>query len=166
MSRFACLIGAFVIVALSTAGGAWAQENKQDDLVIDKAWARTTIPQRPGAAFVTINNLGESDDRLIAAKTPSAARAELHSNSMDGGVMKMRKVEAVHVPSGAVAELKPGGFHIMLFGLARPLSEGEEFPLTLTFENAGDIAVVVKVKGMTATSMEHGDHEKGGMKTD
>ena len=79
--------------------------------------------------------------------------------------MKMRKVEAVPVPPGAVAELKPGGFHIMLFDLAKPLTEGQRFPLTLSFEKAGDIAVVAEVKGMTAKSMDHGDHGKSHMKT-
>lgn len=165
MSRLACLIGALAIVALGAVGGVWAQEHRKDDLVVENAWARTTIPNRPGAAFATIKNLGAGDDRLIAARTPSAARAELHSSSsMAGGVMKMRKVEAIHVPAGAVAELKPGGFHIMLFGLAKALTEGEEFPLTLTFEKAGDIALVVKVEAMAAKSMDHGDHGKSHMK--
>lgn len=166
MSRFACLIGAFVILVLSTTDGAWAQEYKKGDLAIDEAWARTTIPNRPGAAFVTIRNHGESDDRLIGARSPSAARAELHSTIMEDGVMKMRKVETIPVPPGAVAELKPGGLHIMLFELASPLTEGEKFPLTLTFEKAGEIAVMVKVKGMTAKSMDHGEHGKSHMKAD
>jgi len=167
MPRLTCLIRALVVIALlSTASGAVAQEYRKDHLVIDKVWARTTIPDRPGATYLMINNSGESNDRLIAARTPSAARAELHGHSMEDGVMKMRKVEAVQVPSGAAAELKPGGFHVMLFGLAKPLAEGEEFPLTLTFEKAGDIAIVVKVKGMAAKSMEHGDHDKSHMKMD
>ena len=80
--------------------------------------------------------------------------------------MKMRKVEAIHVPPGAVAELKPGGFHIMIFGLAMPLTEGEKFPLTLTFEKAGDIALAIKIKAMTGQSMDHGDHGKSHMKMD
>lgn len=166
MSRFACRIGALVAVVLSTTAGAWAQDHKKEDLVVHKAWARTTIPNRPGAAFVTIENRGKADDRLIAATTPSAARAELHSHAMEGGVMKMRKVEAIAVPRGAVTELKPGGFHIMLFGLAKPLDEGQEFPLTLTFEKAADVTVVAKIKGMAASSMEHGDHDRGQMKMD
>jgi copper(I)-binding protein len=166
MYRLARLVGALAILALGTAGGTLAQEYKKDHLVIENAWARTTIPNRPGAAFLTIKNLGQGDDQLIAARAPSAARAELHSSGMEGGVMKMRKVEAVPVPSGAVAELKPGGFHIMLFGLAKPLTEGEEFPLTLTFEKAGDIALVIKVKAMAAKSMDHGDHGKSHMKMD
>ncbi len=150
MVRFAALVCTFSILALSTAGGAWAEQSGKGDLVVGEARARATIPHRPGATFLTITNRGPGDDRLIAASSPLAARAELHSHSMAGGVMKMRKVEAVPVPAGAVAKLEPGGYHIMLFDLARPLAEGEEFPLTLRFEKAGDIAVSVTVEAMTA----------------
>ena len=164
MYRFARLVGAVAAVALSLATSAGAQEYKKDDLVVSKAWARATIPNRPGAAFLTIENKGAGEDSLVGARTSAASRVELHSSSMEGGVMKMRKVEAIPVPSRGIAELKPGGLHIMLFGLARPLTEGERFPITLTFEKAGDIAILAKVKGMTAKSMDHGAHDKGDMK--
>ena len=64
----------------------------------------------------------------------------------DNGVMKLRPLKAIDVKANGEATLKPGGMHVMLVGLKQPLKEGENFPLTLTFEKAGKIDVKVAVK--------------------
>ena len=64
---------------------------------------------------------------------------------MDGNIMRMRPVPGIDVAPGKPVELKPGGLHIMLVGLTRPLQAGESFPLTLTFQNAAPVTVIVKV---------------------
>ena len=47
--------------------------------------------------------------------------------AMDGGVMKMRAVPALDVPSGGKVELKPGGYHVMLLDLKQPLRSATRF---------------------------------------
>lgn len=62
------------------------------------------------------------------------------------GAMVMREVDRIEIPAGESVELKPGGYHVMLLELAAPLEVGQQFTVTLTFEQAGDIAVPVEVR--------------------
>jgi periplasmic copper chaperone A len=127
---------------LAAAGGAAAQTG---DIQIKDAWARATPgAAQAAAAYVTI--MSATGDRLTGASTPAAQTAELHTMTMDGGVMKMRQVDGIDLPAGKTVTLKPGGYHIMLTGLAQPLTEGQSFPLTLTFDKAGTREVTVAVQ--------------------
>ena len=135
-----------VLAVLGVIAPATAGEQRLDALVISDSWARATPGRvRNGVAFVTIQNRGRHADRLIAVSTPAAARAAFHTHVIKAGVMKMRSVAAVKVAADAITAMKPGGFHIMLMGLAAPLVESESFPLTLTFERAGTLTLEVTV---------------------
>jgi periplasmic copper chaperone A len=119
-------------------------------LEVSGAWARATPGSAPnGAAYVTIQS--PTADRLVSASTPAAKKAELHTMSMQGMVMKMRPLAGLDIPAGAPVTLKPGGEHIMLLGLSHPLREGQSFPLTLDFEKAGSRTVTVTVEKAGAT---------------
>lgn len=74
---------------------------------------------------------------LTGVASAAAARAELHSMSMEGGVMRMRPVARIELPAGKAVKLAPGGLHIMLVDLRQPLKPGEKVPLTLTVERPG-----------------------------
>jgi len=81
---------------------------------------------------------------------------EIHSMNMDGGVMRMRRLDGVDLPSSGTVALAPGGLHMMLFGLKAPLRTGESFPLELRFEKAGKILVQVNVEANSdATNAQH-----------
>src|SRR3546814_5318814 len=84
-----------------------------------------------------LKNSGKADDKLIKAASPVAEHVEIHEHVMDGNAMRMRPVDGVPLPAGGMAELQPGGYHVMLIGLKHALKQGEHFPLTLTFEKAG-----------------------------
>jgi copper(I)-binding protein len=159
MSTFR-LVVSFLLALL--AGPVLAHDAKLGDMVIMGPWARATIGQvRTGAAYLTVVNHGATGDRLLAVSTPVAAEAQLHSNTMDEGVMKMRPLEAVEIPAKGSAVLEPGGFHVMLMGVKAPLEEGDAFPMTLTFETAGSVEVEVHVQGIAAMhggSAEEGSH--------
>jgi periplasmic copper chaperone A len=130
---------------LAAATGAVAQTG---DPQITNAWARATPgAAQTAAAYVTV--VSSAGDRLTGASTAVAQKAELHSMTMDGNVMKMRQVDGIDLPAGKTVTLKPGGYHIMLTGLAQPLTEGQTFPLTLTFDKAGtrDVTVTVQKVG-------------------
>lgn len=115
------------------------------DITVSDAWARATAPgQASGAVYATIVNGGD-DDELVRASTPVAS-AMLHGNANDGGVARMRMVEALPIPAGSRTTLAPGATHVMLTGLKSPLLPGTRFPLTLRFARTGqrtvDVAVV------------------------
>lgn len=147
-----------------------------DDMpAISDAWARASADgQANGAAYMTITG-GDRDDRLIgAAVSPEvAARAEVHETVMAddgdtdmanggtgssgtgmsgtgmsgmGGTMTMREVDAIDIPAGEDVALEPGGYHVMLMELVEPLVAGDQFDLTLTFEQAGDVTVTLEVR--------------------
>lgn len=121
-------------------------------LHIGHPFARATPPgARAGGAFLTVENKGSTADRLIAASSPVAGVVEIHEMVMEGSVMKMRAIPGIEIKPGARVELKPGGYHVMLMDLKRPLQKGERFPLSLTFEKAGKIEISVAVEDRAAT---------------
>jgi len=135
--------------ALVAAAGLWLAAPALaagDGVAVQDAWARaSTGAHRTGAAYLTVVNGGDAADRLVSASTPAAERAELHAHLHEGGVMRMRQVEAIEVHPGEPAVLAPGGLHVMLMGLTRPLKVGDRFPLTLVFERAAPKTVEVAV---------------------
>lgn len=143
----------FAAVAL-TFGAilASAVDAKAGDIVVTAAYARASASPvaKTAAVYVTVQNAGAEDDRIVSVSTPAARSAMLHSTEMSGDVMKMEHVEAVSVPAGGTVEMAPGGLHVMLVGLAAPLKEGEMLQVTLTFETAAPVTVDVPVKGVAA----------------
>ncbi|MCC7046906.1 MAG: copper chaperone PCu(A)C [Alphaproteobacteria bacterium] len=132
------------VLAAALALPAVAHEYKLGALTIDHPYSRaTTAPN--GAAYMMIANNGREPDRLLRGSSPQAAKVELHTIMREGDVMKMREVPAIDVPAGGKAELRPGGFHVMLLGLKGPLREGEKFNLNLEFEKAGKVEVTVQI---------------------
>jgi copper(I)-binding protein len=140
--RYLALAAGFVI-----AGTAMAQPAQ---LEVNNAWARATAGKADtGVAYVAIQS--PTADRLVSLSTPVAKKAELHTMSMQGMVMKMRPLSGLDIPAGQPVTLKPGGEHIMLMGLSQPLRAGQTFPLTLDFEKAGSRTVTVTVEKAGAT---------------
>jgi periplasmic copper chaperone A len=123
-------------------------------LVVEAPWARAT----PGGAaiaggYMRIRNQGREPDRLTGGTAAVAASVELHETSIAAGVARMRPVEAgLVIRPGETVELKPGGLHLMMLGLKRPLKQGDVIKGTLVFEKAGTVAVEYRVGGIGARS--------------
>lgn len=110
-------------------------------IAVTQAWARATPPgAEVGAVYITIENNGGGEDRLVGATSPAAQSAMLHETVEENGVSQMRHAVGTIAPGGRL-EMRPGGAHIMLMGLAAPLTDGDTLDLTLSFENAGEVAV-------------------------
>lgn len=124
-----------------------ADEAGAGSLEVEDAWARATAAtQTTGAVYLTVRNHAAEPDRLMRASTPVARSVELHTHTVDAeGIARMRQVDAVAVPPQGSTTFAPGGMHIMLVGLDRPLTAGEPFPLTLSFDANGEIEVEVEV---------------------
>ena len=117
------------------------------DLTVTGAWARTTAPGvGMGAIYLTIDNGSAKSDRLLKLRTPVAATAEVHRTEVLDGIVRMREVAVLHVAAGERIEFKPGGHHVMLMGLKKPLVEGQVFDLELVFEVSGPRKVRVVVR--------------------
>lgn len=104
-------------------------------VAIESPWVRASVPQQQATgAFMRLT--ARTDLRLVAARSDVAAATEVHEMAMQGQMMRMRQVPSVALPRGRTVALAPGGYHIMLIGLKRPLGAGEQVPLTLVFEDA------------------------------
>ena len=128
-------------------------------LMIEGAFARASSGHgKNSATYLSIHNHSPNDDYLIDAKTNIAAMTSIHNHINDKGIMKMRAVKQIVIPANGSIKLQPGGFHIMLMGLKKPLLEGDKFDLTLVFKKAGNVPCTVRVKKVHA--MGHGKKKK------
>ena len=138
------------------------------DMEISGAFVRASPKMAgTGAGFLTIKNATGQDDKLVGAETDVSKTAELHTHVKDGEVMRMRQVQSIALPANGMAELKPGGDHIMFMGLQKQLKEGDKVPLTLVFEKAGKKTVEMPVLGvgaMAAPAQQMPAHGMPGMK--
>lgn len=132
------------LTTIALASGALAA----DTIVIGDAYARSGgKAAKAGAAFMMIENQGDTDDRLIGVTSDVSARVELHTHKVDeNGVAKMVHVEeGFAIPAGETHMLQRGGDHVMFMGLKAPFEQGATVPVTLIFENAGEVVVEIPI---------------------
>lgn len=98
-----------------------------------------------GAAYMTLTNDGDSDDRLVGAASDVAETVELHETTTEDGSMSMQQVTGIDIPAGGEAVLEPGGYHVMLIGVTEELAESGTVDITLTFDNADEQTVTAEV---------------------
>ena len=128
------------------------------DLTVEHAWSKATIGAgRPAVFYVEITNTGASDDALVGISTPAAAMPMLHETVVKDGIASMPPAMSIPVPAGQGVQLAPGGYHGMLMGLTTALKEGDSFPVTLTFEKAGEVTVNVDVLSLRAEGPDCAD---------
>ena len=105
-----------------------------DKLAVSDAWVRATAPgQQVGAAYMTLKS--NADITLTKVQSDITGSVEIHEMAMKNGVMKMRMKDSLPLPAGKPFKLEPGGFHLMLFDLKKPLKPGEQVAFTLEFED-------------------------------
>jgi copper(I)-binding protein len=129
---------------------------------VKDAWVRGTVAQQKATgAFMTLT--ASSDLRLVKAESTAAGAVEVHEMAMDGDVMRMRAVPALELPAGKAIELKPGGYHVMLLALKKPLQAGDTVAVTLTLEGKDKkretVEIQAPVRAMNAAPAM--DHKQG-----
>ena len=103
------------------------------EVTISEPWIRGMVAgQSATGAFMTIKSTEAT--ALVGASSPVASKVEIHQMSMDQGVMKMRPLDRLQVPANGTVRLEPGGYHVMLIGVAKPLAKGDKVPLALRFQ--------------------------------
>ena len=152
-------------LAFFAANAAQANEYHAKDLTIVHPWARPAAEGQNGAAYLTIKNGSQEPETFISAESPVAEKTEVHETRDENGVMKMRQVKGgVEIKPGASLEFRPGGYHIMLFGLKKALEAGATVPLTITLAKAGPVNVDVKIEKTAPNSAETMPMDMHGMR--
>ena len=151
------LSAVFVLAAatpLIFAPPARAADYDIGSIHIAEPWARATPKgASSGAAYMTITNNGKTPDRVSCVSSDASAQCQIHTMTMEDGVMKMRPVEGgLEIKPGETVMLKPSSFHVMLVTLKHPLQQGKMVKATLKFENAGTINVEYPVAAIGATA--------------
>ena len=117
---------------------------------VTDVWARATFAMaQTGAIYLTLNNQTSAEISLLSASVSSdlADEVQLHDMAMNDGMMQMQEmVDGVNVSAGETLDFQPGGKHIMLLGLKKPLNDGDSFELTLRFKNRDELTLWVNVK--------------------
>jgi len=150
------------VAALGISLSAQADSIRHGSLEIEHVYAQASKPGQPNGVvhIKEIENKGAAD-QLVGARSSASKRVELHTMSMDGGMMKMREVPNIDLPAGGKVSLAPGnpqGYHLMLMGLNDTLKEGSSIKVTLIFKNAGEKEVTAKVG---AGGKHHGEKHHG-----
>lgn len=167
MTRSIAWLAAILAVSVPAAAAS-AHVYESGAVTVSHPWARATPGGATvGAAYVEISAKDGTSDTLVAASSPAAGRVEIHTHTMDDGVMKMRKLEKLEIPGGNSVLLQPSGNHIMLFELKGPLKEGDLLPVTLVFEKAGEVKIEATIepvgaKGPHGTTGQPGHEEHMG----
>jgi copper(I)-binding protein len=147
-----------ILIAISLCLAACAAHAQ---VQVKDPWVRATVPQQTATgAFMQLSS--PADARLVSASSPVAGVVELHEMAMDKDVMKMRAVRAIDIPAGRGAELKPGGYHVMLMNLKAQMKEGEVVPITLVLEGKDGkrqtLEVKAPVRPLAAPAAGHKKH--------
>jgi periplasmic copper chaperone A len=165
---------ALLSAQLVLSGAARASDYDVGSIHISQPWSRATPKgASSGAGYMTITNKGSQPDRVSCVSSDASAKCQIHTMTMENGVMKMRPVEGgLEIAPGATVTLKPGGLHVMLMDLKHPLEAGSSMKATLKFDHAGTIDVEYPVAAIGAPapgadagggSMMSGDHGGGMM---
>ena len=149
------VVAALAAAATAMPASAPAHEENAGDITIVHPWSRPAGQGQNGVIYLEISNRGAADDRLIAVSTPLAGRVELHRSTVEDGIHRMEKVEGIAVPAGGTVALEPGGLHVMLVDLEFMLMAEETFPVTFSFERAGEISTGVSVESRGGDGHEH-----------
>jgi len=137
----ALLTAAVLLVATSAVASSY----RQGGLQIDQPWSRPAVAGTNGVGYMVLVNHGAAPDALEKVESPLASRVEMHSSSMAGGVMSMRKEDRVPIAAGGQATFGPGAYHLMFVGLTKTLKAGDQAPATLSFASGAKIKVAFTV---------------------
>ena len=146
-TTFTRALATFAIAAVLALGAAAAVAQTAPALTVRDTWMRQPTGDRKAAGvFATVENSGATPRAIVGASCDIADKVELHEMKMMGAMMRMSPVTQIAVPAHGKVELKPGGYHVMLFGLRKTPMAGETFTLTLTFDDGSTASAMASVR--------------------
>jgi copper(I)-binding protein len=119
---------------------------KQSSIIVSDAYIREMPPgQTISASFMMLENNSDTDVSLYKVNSDIAKQIELHKHTEVDGIMEMRRVKKITIPAKGEIVLKPGGYHMMLFGIKKGMKSGDSVELKLSFDNDTEQTVKVVV---------------------
>jgi len=145
---FLFVLLAVALVACGSPTAASPAAEGGGSIAVRDAWIRAAAEGGLSAAYLTIANGAPSDDVLVGVSAPDLATSvSLHETTTgDDGMTGMHHTPSIAIPANGTVALEPGGFHVMLEGLAHDLIAGETVQLVLSFEQAGPVTVDAPVR--------------------
>ena len=109
-------------------------------------WVKLPAAGETGAmAFVAIENPTMYGIYVVSATADAAGKVELRDGGQSGDA-RLKPVEFISVPAYDRIDMEPGGPHLLLLDLKRPLKEGDKIGLTIATDNAGTLEVTAVVR--------------------
>ncbi|WP_295891931.1 copper chaperone PCu(A)C [uncultured Vibrio sp.] len=163
---FSLLVSPFAFISASSASSdansthhaAHDMPAGEMNIMAHHSYARATPPGAVNSAvFMHLMNHSKQDQVIVSASTSAAGKVELHDVITEGDVMKMRQISRLVIPAEGMLELRPGGLHIMLFDLKKPLVEDETIDVELTLESGEQYSITAPIKKVMS-GMKHKHH--------
>jgi copper(I)-binding protein len=165
MNKFLTVIAIATLAACSgemphgEGGHSHVGHQMDEGIVISSARVLPPFPGRDVAAgYMSITNHSKTDDKLISASSPISSAVEIHNHIEEDGVMKMRQIDGIQIKAGETIELKPGSFHLMMFG-STVAEDQKDVSLTLNYENAPSVTMIVPIEGRGDDNGYGSNHE-------
>ncbi|ODT75362.1 MAG: hypothetical protein ABS76_34300 [Pelagibacterium sp. SCN 64-44] len=161
-----------LLFALLIATPALAQDYTAGRISISDTWIKEAPPSAPTlGGYVTFENAGSEDDRLIAIESDAVEKVELHTSVVSDGIARMALMQGgLELPAGETVILGEAGTHAMFINPPSPYRDGDEIGATLVLEKAGRVDVVFTVErrriddamsGHEGMSMDNGSAANG-----
>ena len=146
--RLKNLLGSVIAITAGCLLTCAYADSSVTDILVTQSWVQAMpASQTTSAAYMTIENKSPNSELvLVSASSDIADAVELHQMSEMNGMMNMAMVPSIHIPAQGKVSLQPGGFHIMLIKLKKPVTQGVLVPITLHFQNGRTIIVKIEAK--------------------
>lgn len=145
--RAVALVAAAIVVTGCTTHGRHDEGPMASAVTIADQWA-SSAETGMAAVFGTFTNTGHHEARIVSGSSEVAGRVEVHEVAPDAtGIKTMRpKDGGMTIPAEGSHALVPGGDHLMLMDLNRPLPPGSEVTLSVVFEDGSTLPVTAQVR--------------------
>ncbi len=159
MKNLLCIKSAVVLLSFVFGGISTSTQAFEKSIEIDRAYVRATIPGTTvSSAYMNIVNNSDEPMILVGASGEVSDRIEIHQHLMEDGMMKMRQVDSLVVSANNQVILQPSGYHLMIFNLVKPLTEGNEINVTLRFSNGKNVDVSLPVQSIKRKKQKEKAH--------
>jgi copper(I)-binding protein len=150
-------ICALVAVLAGPAGGALSAQppgQNSQAIVVRDAWVRVSTARRTSSSgYCRMENPGGKPVTLVRITAAGVGTAQVHTMTDHDGQMSMSPVTKLTIPPHGTIDLAPGGTHIMLTDIARPLAIGATLDMRFTFDDGRTETVRATVRPLDAMSI-------------
>lgn len=144
----------FVVLITCLGGVAAKAANNTQFVTVTQGHVRATIPGTTiSSAYMTIHNNSEKTVTLHRVSSKISPRVEIHQHSMKAGMMTMQQLDSLTIDGQSQLLLQPGGLHLMIFDVIKPLQVDDTVELTLHFLEQDEVIVQLPVQ-----SIKHNHH--------